>query len=106
VAGHAFLKNAITARYPKLGQGAELFIAKYPTSAAAKVALEAYRKFEKSGTGLAPVAGLGQTAFKVTDRFAKNVVVAQKGSYVVGAHHVRNAAAALNLVKGALAKVK
>jgi hypothetical protein len=106
VAGHSFLKNAITARYPKLGQGAELFIAKYPTPAAAKGALEAYRKFERSGTGLAPVAGLGQSAFKVTDRFAKNVVVAQKGPYVVGAHHVRDAAAALNLVKGALAKVR
>ena len=71
VAGHSFLKNAVTARYPQLGQGAELFLAQYPNPAAAKAALEAYRSFEKSGAGLAPLKGVGDTGFRVVDRYAE-----------------------------------
>src|SRR5205085_11737149 len=88
VAGHAFLRNAVTARYPSLGQGAELFIAQYPNPAGAKAALQAYRSFEKSGAGLTPLKGVGDTGFRVIDRYAKNVVVAQKGRSLGGAHHV------------------
>jgi hypothetical protein len=106
VAGHAFLKNAVTARYPQLGQGAELFIAQYPTPAGAKAALEAYRSYERSGTGLTPVNGLGNTAFRVVDRYAKNVVVAEKGRDLIGVHHARDAAAAQNLVKQAVSRVR
>ncbi len=106
VAGHAFLKNAVTARYPKLGQGAELFIAQYPNPAGAKAALEAYRGFEKSGTGLTPLKGVGEAGFRVVDRYAKNVVVAQKGRSLIGAHHVRDAASAQNLVRQAVARVR
>jgi hypothetical protein len=106
VAGHAFLKNAVAARYPQLGQGAELFIAQYPTPAAAKAALDSYRAFEKgSGTGLAPLSGIGSGGFKAVDRYAKNVVVAQKGRSLVGVHHARDAAAAQNLVRQAVAKI-
>lgn len=107
VAGHAFLKNAVAARYPQLGQGAELFIAQYPTPAAAKAALNAYRSFEKSsGTGLTPISGLGSAAFRVVDRYAKNVVVAQKGRDLVGIHHARAAAPAQKLVQQAVARVR
>jgi hypothetical protein len=105
VAGHSFLKNAVTARYPNLGQGAELFIAQYPSPAGAKAALEAYRSFEKSGTGLTALKGVGDAGFRVVDRYAKNVVVAQKGRSLVGAHHVRDAASAQNLVRQAVARV-
>jgi hypothetical protein len=106
VAGHAFLKNAVTARYPQLGQGAELFIAQYPNPAGAKAALESYRSYEKSGAGLTPIKGLGNTAFKVVDRYAKNVVVAEKGRSVIGVDHARDAAGAQNLVKQAVSRIK
>jgi hypothetical protein len=105
VAGHSFLKNAVTARYPNLGQGAELFIAQYPNPAGAKAALEAYRSFERSGTGLTALKGVGDAGFRVVDRYAKNVVVAQKGRSLVGAHHVRDLASAQNLVRQAVARV-
>ncbi len=105
-AGHAFLTNAVSARYPAVGQGAELFIATYPTPAGARAALEAYRKFEATGTGLAAVPGLGQVSFHVQDRFAKNVVVAQKGRYLVFITHARDAATAQNMVRQALARVR
>src|SRR5262249_44684984 len=106
VAGHQFLSNAVVANYPSLGQGAQLFIAQYASPALAKGALEAYRSYEKSGTGLKPLPGLGAAAFRVVDRYAKNIVVAQKGRYVVGIHHVRDAAAGQKLVAQALANVK
>jgi hypothetical protein len=106
VAGHSFLSNAITARYPKLGQGAELFIATYANPKSAKAALDGYRNYEKSGTGLAPLKGIGTGGFIVRDRFAKTVAVTQKGKYVIGAHHVKSPADAQKLLQQAYAKVK
>lgn len=107
VAGHAFLKNAVAARYPRLGQGAELFIAQYSTPAAAKAALDSYRSYEKgNGTGLTPLNGIGNAGFKAVDRYAKNVVAAAKGRDLVGIHHARDAAAAQNLVKQAVSRIR
>lgn len=106
VAGQQALSNAVTARYPKLGQGAELFIAQYPNPRAARAAWEAYRSYEKSGSGLAPVKGLGDAAFQVRDRYAKTVVSAVKGRYVVGVHHARDAASATAMIKQAMAKLR
>jgi hypothetical protein len=106
VAGQAFLKNAVTARYPSAGQGAEVWIATYPAPAPAKAALEQYRAYEKTGTGLAPLKGIGDAGFSVVDKYAKHVVVAQKGKYLVGVLRAKEAATAQNLVKQALAKVK
>ncbi len=106
VAGQAFLKNAVTARYPSAGQGAELFIATYPNPAAAKAALEQYRAYEKNGTGLAPLKGIGDAGFSVVDRYAKNVAVAQKGKYLVGVLRVRDAAGAQKLVREAVSGVR
>lgn len=105
-ASHSFLRNVISARYPKLGMGAEVFIAQYPTPAAAKGALDAYRNFEKSGAGLKPVAGLGSAAFTVRDRYAKTVLVAVKGRNLVGAIRARDAVSAQNFVRQAVSKVK
>ena len=103
VAGQSFITNAVTARYPAAGLGAELFIAQYPGAAQAKAALAKYRQYEtKNGTGLAPAPGLGDSAFKVADRYAKNVVVAQKGKHLVGMVRAREAAGALRLVRQAL----
>ncbi len=106
VVGQAFLKNAITARYPSAGQGAELFIAEYPSAAGAKAALASYRGFEKAGTGLAVVKGVGEDAFSVVDKYAKNVVVAVKGKYCVGIVRAKDTAGATVLVEAAVAKLK
>lgn len=105
-AGHSFLKNAIVARYPSLGMGAEVFIAQYPSPAAAKAALEAFRAFERSGKGLKPVAGIGNAAFSVQDRYTKNVVVAMKGRNLVGVIRARDANTAQNFVRQTVSKVK
>jgi hypothetical protein len=106
VAGHSFLNNAVSAKYPSLGFGAELFISDCRTPAAAKASLGAYRAYEKSGTGLAAVKAIGDEAFSVLDRFAKNVVAARKGKYVVGVSRAKDAKAATALVKKAVAGLK
>ncbi|HEY3267435.1 MAG TPA: DUF6599 family protein [Armatimonadota bacterium] len=105
VAGHAFLTNALSARYPALGMGAELFISQYVSPPAAKSALAAYRTYEKKNPGLASAPGLGDEAFSVRDRFAGNIVAARKGKYIVGALRARDAAAAKSLVKQALGRL-
>lgn len=107
VAGQSFLTNAVTARYPAQGQGAELFIAQYPTPAAATAAFNRYWNYYVRGQaeGLQALKGMGNDAFKVQDRYAKNVVAAVKGRSVVGVHHARDAAKAQSLIKQALAKV-
>ena len=106
VVGQSFLKNAISARYPSAGTGAELFIAEYPNPAGAKAAYTAYMSYEKGGTGLTPIKGLGDAAFEVKDKFAKNVAVAQKGKFVIGIVRAKDGASAQALVKQAVGKVK
>ncbi|MEP6757217.1 MAG: DUF6599 family protein [Chthonomonadales bacterium] len=106
VVGQSFLKNAITARYPSAGTGAELFVCEFPSASGAKAAFAAYQSYEKSGTGLVPVKGLGESSFEVKDKYAKNVCVAQKGKYVVGIVRAKDAPSAQALVKKAISKVK
>ena len=106
VAGQAFIKNAVTARYPSAGQGAELFIATYPSPAEAKKALGQYRDYEKAGTGLADLKGVGDAGFTVVDKYAKNVAVAQKGKYLVGILRAKDAAGAQKLVREAVSRVR
>lgn len=100
--GHAFLNNAVSAKYPSQGFGAELFVSQCASPAAAKASLEAFRSYEKTGTGLAPVKGIGEAAFSVLDRFARNVVVARKGKYVVWIMRAKDANGAKAIVKQAV----
>lgn len=106
LAGQSYLTDAVTARYPKAGFGAEVFVCTYPTPAAAKAAFEKYRAYEqKNGTGLKAVAGVGTAAFSVQDRYAKNVAAAHKGSYVAGVIRAKDAASALQLLRQAVARL-
>lgn len=106
VAGQSFLRNAIVGDYPGLGQGAQLFIAEYPTPSGAHAALTTYQTKERtSGSGLAPLSGVGSGGFRVVDRYQKNVVVAQKGRYLVGVVRAKDPNAALSLVKQAIGRV-
>ncbi len=107
VAGQSYLTNAVTARYPQAGFGAEVFIATYANPAAAKAAFGKYRTYEqKNGTGLAAMAGAGDAAFTVLDRYAKNVAVAQKGRYVVGVVRAKEKEAAVKLLREAVAGLR
>ena len=104
VAGHAFVSNAVTARYPALGATAELFIAQFPSAAGARAAYQKYLAYEKGNRDLAPLKG--ETGFSVLDRFARNVVVAARGPYLVGVVRATNMPKAQALVRAAAAKLK
>jgi hypothetical protein len=105
VAGHSFLKNAVTATYPSAGFGAELFICLTPSPAAAKQTLGVYERYEKGNTGLQPLKGIVQGGFQVNDRFQKTVVVAQKGRYLVGVVRAKAVPEALKLIREAMARL-
>lgn len=105
VAGQSFLKNAVTARYPKAGTGAEVFIAQYPNAAQAKAALDAFRAQEKSGTGLTAWK-IADGGFTVRDRYMKDVAAARKGRHVIGIVRAKDAATAKSLVQQTAARVK
>ncbi len=102
VAGHSFLKNAVTAMYPSLGFGATLFICQTPSPIAARKLLAIYQKNEKSGSGMAALKGIGQGGFRVVDTFQQNVVAAIKGKYLVGVIRAKSAMPAIHLIKVAL----
>lgn len=107
VAGQSYLTNAVTARYPSAGFGAEVFVCTYDTPAAAKSAFDQYRQYaQKNGSGLKPIAGVGEGAFSVLDRYAKNVAAAHKGRFVVGVIRAKDSASAEKLVRAAVARLK
>ena len=96
----------MSARYPSQGFGAELYISDCGSPAGAKSSFDAYRAYEKSGTGLAPIKGVGDAAFSVKDRFAKTVVVARKGKYLVWILRAKDAKGATALVKQAVGNIR
>ena len=104
VAGHEFINNAVTGRYPSAGSSAELFIAEYPSGSEAAGAYTKYLAYEKSNTGLSNLS-IGSQAFGVLDRFSRNVVVSQKGRYLVGIVRSDRMADAQGLVKAAVGKL-
>lgn len=105
VAGQKSLSNAVVARYPSAGMSAELFIAKYPSAAGAKNALAAFKAYEKKGSGLAALKGVGNEGFSVKDPYSGTVVAARKGAYVVGVIRGKDVDSATALVKKAVARL-
>jgi len=107
IAGQAYLTNAVTARYPKAGFGAEVFICTYPTPTAAKQALDKYRAYEqKNGSGLKGLSGVGDAAFTVVDKYAKNVAASVKGRFLAGVIRAKDAASAAELLKATVQNLR
>ena len=98
-AGQSFLNEVVVARYPSLGAGSELFIAK--TGSASTTAFRRYKEFLGRRGKVTPLSGVGNEAFVSSDRYSGNTVVARKGGYVVGATRARNLAQAKALVSKA-----
>ncbi len=105
VAGHSFVRNAVTARYPSAGLFASLFVAEYPSLSAARSAYLDYLAYERNNGRIVPLKGIGQAGFFVLDRFAHDVVIAYKGRYLVGALRAGTQIAAEHLVKEAMARI-
>lgn len=105
VAGHSFVRNAVTARYPSAGPFASLFVAEYPSPTVARSAYLKYSAYERSNGRIVPLKGIGQAGFFVLDRFAHDVVIAYKGRYLVGALRAGTQIAAEHLVKEAMSRI-
>lgn len=106
-----FLKNGVVAAYPPAGPKAELFIAQYPSTDAARQAYGQYQAYLSRplmlAAGAKPTApaGMGDSAVSVKTKFGQ-VVTAVRGKTVAGVRNAVNEPGAESLVKAALARAK
>jgi len=112
IAGQSYINDGVTGKYPSAGSQAELFVAIYPTPAAAKAAYTKYHTYLTApttaavGQKAAEIKGLGQSAVGVKSKFAGEVVAALSGKYLIGIRQATSQAAAQALVKAAVAHAK
>jgi hypothetical protein len=112
IAAQSYIGNGVVARYLAAGPQAELFIATFPSPAAAKQAYARYEAFLTKPANLAvgakpaPIKGLGESALGVRTKFTGEVVIALKGKYLIGVRKAKTAVSAQNLAKTAVARAK
>ncbi len=116
IAAQSYIRNGMVAKYPSAGQQAELFVAIYPTAAAAKEAFTKYSAYltKPSNVAVGAVvtqpAGLGEKAISLKTKYAGVVISAVKGKTLIGIRNVgpdpRFQTAAAGLVKAAVAKAR
>lgn len=112
IAGQAYINNGVTGKYPSAGPQAELFVAIYPTPAAAKAAYTKYHAYLAApgtaavGQKSAEIKGLGQSAIGVKTKFSGECVAALSGKYLIGVRRATSQAAGQAVVKSAVARAK
>jgi hypothetical protein len=112
IAEQSYIRHGASARYPKAGPQAELFVAVYPSPAAAKDAYNKYSKYLSDPTKMAVGAkaaalkGIGDSAIGVRSKYTGEVVAAVKGKYLAGVRKAKDQAGAQTLVKAALEHAK
>ncbi len=112
IAGQSYINNGVTGKYPSAGQQAELFIAIYASPAAAKQAYTKYHTYLSApataalGAKAADIKGLGESAIGLKTKFSGQVVAALSGKYLIGMRKATSQAAALPIVKAAVAHAK
>jgi hypothetical protein len=83
--GQKFLSNGVLAEY-QVGNGkVTIFAAFYPNPTAAREAVAGLRGYQSRSNKVAVVRGLGEEAFRSSDRYLKALLVARKGATVAGA---------------------
>ena len=114
IAAQSYIRNGMVAKYAKAGQQAELFVAVFPSSSAAKEAFTKYSAYLSKPSNLAvggkvtAPAGLGEKAISLKTKFTGVVIAALKGKTLIGIRSVaddpKSQAAATALVKEAAGK--
>lgn len=112
IAAQSYIRNGVVARYPAAGRQAELFVAIYPSPAAAKVAYGKYSAYLTRPANMAPgarvltIRGIGDSAVGVKSHFSGEVVAAAKGKYLIGMRYASDQVGAQKLVREAVARAK
>ena len=108
IAAQSYIRNGVLARYPTAGPQAELFVAIFPSPAAAKDAFGKYQKYLTDPSKMAvgakatTIKGVGDGAVGVKSKFTGEVVAAVKGKYLIGVRKAKDPASALALAKSAV----
>ena len=112
IAAQSYIRNGVLARYPGAGQQAELFIAMFPSPAAARDAYGKYQKYltdpSKMATGAkaTSIKGIGESALGGKSKYTGEVVAVLKGKYLIGVRKAKDQASAQSLAKSAFAHVQ
>jgi hypothetical protein len=107
ILGHAFLGKGLICDYRMGGDVVSAFVAFFPSSEDAGSSFESHKDFlRRSGKECAPLNGLGARGFVSQEPYHKNILVAQKGSFVIGVYDLVVAQKGMELLTDILKRIK
>lgn len=107
ILGHAFLGRGLICDYRMDGDVVSAFVAFFPSNEDAGSAFESHKDFlRKSGKACEPLKGLGTRGFFSQEPYHKNILVAQKGSFVAGVYDLAVAKKGMALLTDILKRIE
>jgi hypothetical protein len=107
ILGHAFLDKGLMSDYKLGDEVVKAFVAFFPSSGHAVIALNRYKDFLKeSGEKWQVIKGFGEKGFVSQEPYHKNIIVTQQGSFIVGVTDLSRAQKGEELLKNIISKIE
>jgi hypothetical protein len=107
ILGHGFLDRGLICGYHMEGHDVSAFVAFFPSSEDAASSFEKHKVFlQGSGSKCLPLKGFGERAFSSQEPYHKEILVAQKRSFVVGVYDLLTAQKGTELLERILKKTE
>ena len=107
ILGHAFLDSGLMGDYRIGDEVVKAFVAFFPSSEQAVIALSRYKDFlKKEGEKCQVLSGFGESGFVSKEPYHKNILVSQQGPFVIGVTDLSQAQKGEELLKSLLRTIK
>lgn len=107
ILGHAFLDRGLICDYRIEDDVVSAFVAFFRSSGDAVSSFDEHKGFlRRSGKKCIPLNGFGEYGFVSQEPYHKNILVVQKGSFVVGVYDLLKAQKGIELLKDMLKRIK
>ena len=107
ILGHAFLDRGLMGDYRIGDEVVKAFVAFFPSSKQAVIALSRYKDFlKKAGEKCQVLSGFGESGFVSKEPYHKNILVSQQGPFVIGVTDLSQAQKGEELLKSLLRTIK
>ncbi len=107
ILGHAFLDRGLICDYRIDDNVVSAFVAFFRSSGDAVSSFDEHKGFLwRSGKKCIPLNGFGEYGFVSQEPYHKNILVVQKGSFVVGVYDLLKAQKGIELLKDMLKRIK
>jgi hypothetical protein len=107
ILGHAFLGRGLICDYKIEGDVVSAFVAFFPSGKDAGSAFASHQDFlRRSGGACSPLNGLGVRGFVSQEPYHKNILLAQKGSFVIGVYDLAAAQKGMALLADILKRIE